>query len=546
MITVEDYNSFLQKYGIKSHYHKIDTNLVGDYDFEDVMIDFCTVTRTTSGNNHTYSFTVDNPAWTLGYYLLDSDNEVIASDATLTDDTVSFTTTEPSITLVLHCCNIQQVVPTFTRLTDIMISDNVTYQSSMPSRYTFQNISTGSTSTKSPNTTGDIGEFTDGVHCCVNFRPLTKLNFDLSNVELYAGQVNEISKPSSTGLITLTYLDKEETFDLADVDVLTIDLTNQYNISSVRVNVHIHGTGKYYESIDTYNVSIVPVKAYSFAELQLAISNKNAVIDYYGSESFTEDLVITTDTLIRKRENGGLYLEHHSIIVEDGVTLKLQGLPINKGNPAILQKEHSIVELNDCFIYDCSNEDNANLGSVICCDLDTDSLNYTDDYTTTIINCTFENNYNCILHGGQLTVIGCTYTNFDPFMVDVNNPAFLFQVDGNAVVTDSSFSINYDDEFVFEDKNIMYAQALFMIGLTAVVNNATYSDLNQDDKVNWHNSPYNNRSSLNCIYFYPSYGSHGALVRSSATSGNENRAMCYALSGVDWVFKENVKITLVG
>ena len=235
----------------------------------------------------------------------------------------------------------------------------------------------------------------------------------------------------------------------------------------------------------------------------------------------------------------------YGFIVDTGVTLKLQNLTINEGNPAILQREQSKVELTNCTFNNCSNSDNANLGSVICCDLDTDSLNYTDDYTTTINNCTFTNNHNCILHGGQLTVISSNYTNEDMGYVNPNNPAFLFQVDGNAVVTDSSFDIDYGEQTDFLTRSIMYGQALFTIGLTATINNATYSDLNQDNKVNWHNNPYNNRSHLYCKYKYSNDEEDNKIVHSSPTTGNEQKSMCYAVSGVDWVFKENVQITLV-
>ena len=552
MITVEDYNSFLAKYGIHHQYHHIDTSLGGTEDYAEVMIDFCTVSKSASGNNISFTFVIDNTAWTGGYYFLDSEGEYIDSDATSSSgNTLTFTYTS-DVTLVLHCCNLRNPYhdSSAIRLTYVMVDENVVYATDeeFPTTFNFKYLDTGTTFdldvTLLSNGVGIFAEPTmDYVHCVWQFKPLRKIVLDLSNVELYAGQVNQIPKPADGGRITLSYLDKTETFILSSVSYLTIDLTGVYNITSVDVNIHVHSTNIYYESITSYTVPIVPLPVSNYQELVDAIQNNNSVIMYTGNDDWTNNILISNDTLIKaptNADNVELAMNGHGFIIGDGVTLKLQGLNVSEGNPAILQGKNSKVELTNCTFTNCSNENNANLGSVICCDLDTDSLNYTDDYTTNIIDCTFTDNHNCILHGGALNVVTSTYTNNDMSYALPNNPAFLFQVDGNAIITDSSFDIDYGEQEDYDEKPIMYAQALFMIGETASVNNAMYSDLGEDNKVNWHNNPYNNRSHLYCKYYYPSLET---IVYSTPTTGYEQKSMCYALSGVDWVFKENVTIT---
>ena len=123
--------------------------------------------------------------------------------------------------------------------------------------------------------------------------------------------------------------------------------------------------------------------------------------------------------------------------------------------------------------------------------------------------------------------------------IDINNPAFLYQVDGEAIVADSIFDIDYTGRD-YEAANLMYAQALFMIGENAVINNANHRDLSKDNNVNWCNAPYNNQSHVFCKYYYSQIEE---AVFSSPEAGYEDKSLCYCVSGSDWIFKEHVQIT---
>ena len=230
----------------------------------------------------------------------------------------------------------------------------------------------------------------------------------------------------------------------------------------------------------------------------------------------------------------------YSFNVAANCTFKINDVNVNGGNPVVLQAKDSKVDLTGCSFVNAGNTRYNNLGSVISCDIDIDSLEVLDDFTTNIIECTFINNHNCILHGGSLTVTDCKYHNTDMDYVDINNAAFLYQVDGDANIVNSVFDIDYGEDTSFEEENIMYGQALFMCGETAIINNADYINLSTDNNVNWSNAPYNNRSHIYCKYYYPQIEE---IVYSSPTLDKEDKAICYCVSGKDWIFKENVQVT---
>ncbi|MBR1610732.1 MAG: hypothetical protein IJ672_04475, partial [Methanobrevibacter sp.] len=219
--------------------------------------------------------------------------------------------------------------------------------------------------------------------------------------------------------------------------------------------------------------------------------------------------------------------------------LKLENINVLNGNPVILQRKDSKVDLISCSFTGASNTGYNNLGSVISCDIDIDSLNIPNDFITNITECNFINNHNCIMHGGTLNILNSKYHNTDMSYIDINNPAFLYQVDGDAIITESIFDMDYTGRN-YETRNIMYAQALFMCGVDATVNNANHTNLSQDNTVNWCNAPYNNQSHIFCKYYYPQIEE---CVFSSPEPGFENKCLSYAVSGMDWIFKEHVQIT---
>ena len=55
MITVEDINSVMSKYGVYSILHEIDTSNIGVDEYETVRYDFCICGHSISGNNHTFT-----------------------------------------------------------------------------------------------------------------------------------------------------------------------------------------------------------------------------------------------------------------------------------------------------------------------------------------------------------------------------------------------------------------------------------------------------------------------------------------------------------
>ena len=341
--------------------------------------------------------------------------------------------------------------------------------------------------------------------------------------------------------IEVSYLDKVEVIDVDSTPVLTIDLTGIYSIESLDLQVKVYGNNKYVDETINYTLPVQAIKVGNPTQLTNALASGASVIEVTNVMNVPNAIItISSNTLIRAGSNGGgLRFTNNGIRVNEGVTLKLEGLELINGNPAITQKKDSKLILENCKFIGNWNVNNNNLGSCICCDIDITSLDVVDDYTTIINNCTFTNNHNCILHGGNLTITNSKYHNTNTSYVNVNNPAFLFQVDGNATITDSVFDITYDDD-TFSSMSIMYAQALFMVGSTATINDMTADKIVEDDKVNWCNAPYNNASHLFAKYHYSALDT---MVYSSPKPGFEDKNLAYCVSGTDWVFKANTQIT---
>ena len=74
------------------------------------------------------------------------------------------------------------------------------------------------------------------------------------------------------------------------------------------------------------------------------------------------------------------------------------------------------------------------------------------------------------------------------------------------------------------------------IGETAQINSDSHK--NYTDNISTFTN--NNQCHLFVKYYYPKIES---CVYSSPVIGKENKALCYSASGVNWVFKENIRVT---
>ena len=125
--------------------------------------------------------------------------------------------------------------------------------------------------------------------------------------------------------------------------------------------------------------------------------------------------------------------------------------------------------------------------------------------------------------------------------MNTKNVAFLYQTDGTANITESIFDIDYDtDNLCSNHVDIGYAQALIKIGETATINGATITDISKDDSLPFTSNPYRNQSHVFVKYYYPSIES---CVYTSPVLGREDINVCYAVSNLNWIFKQNTQVT---
>lgn len=105
MITLEDVN------GVNctpfNTLYTLDTADIGTGEFSDVKLDFCIVSHSISGSNHTFTFKIVNDSWTGGFLFVNSSNNFVSNKDSYNSstNTITFTYTESSIKLKLLLSN---------------------------------------------------------------------------------------------------------------------------------------------------------------------------------------------------------------------------------------------------------------------------------------------------------------------------------------------------------------------------------------------------------------------------------------------------------
>lgn len=538
MITLEDINSLYHNYGTSLIYHTIDTSKISQNAYDNVNYDFCICGHSINGNVHTFTFKVENKNWCRWYYILDNEGNLIENEATYNNSTITLTIeNKSSIQLVLWCLPYKDFE--FKLMPYKLVSENcytIDY-SELNSQISYQILNLRTNEIEDYSFTAKKGIVDDLFYVYVN-----KIDYEL-NLEsnLVMGKKNKVLFNTPTIDVDcnckLRYLDETVEFSLSDGEFI-IDLSD-YNSKSLGISIELIENDTILGKTMKFNLPVNYVTVDNFSTLINEILAGSSIIRLTDSFELLDNIIVSHDLLLQC-ENHNINCSDYGFIIGADCVLKVIDGNFNEGNPVFTQLKNSTVDINNCTFSNAKNEKYNNLGSVISCDMDISSLQTFDDFTTNIINSTFKNNHNCILHGGNLTVDNCKLHNTDMTIIDINNPSFLYQTDGEAVITNSIFDIDYHEDTSFENENIMYAQSIFMCGITAIINNASYNDLSNDNNVNWSNSPYNNLSHIYCKYYYPAIEE---TVYSSPVIGKEDKAICYCVSGKDWIFKENVQIT---
>lgn len=559
MFTVEDVNTTVYGKGTHSIVFEVDTSLISsDSDFTDVIYDFVKVSRSTSGSNITYTFEVVNSLWAGYYYLLEDDRTWIDDSVTYDDGVVTFTTTEASIIFGMV------INPFHIRFYQLEIAD-VIYDAedlalSLPlnglgKEYVFHGVDL--TTGEPTETTALISDF--GIYTIDYTSGLTRLiktGFEFECTQtLTLGKVNTINLGADdkylpngeligdyTPKITINY-GKEQIGAYYDDDigdyVFDLDLTDITEPRMIRFTVDVEENKVLLPSTTKVSLNAVYEQITNFNDL-VSQCNKG------GSQTITltDDITFTSNIQVKHTikmvgDDNTLDLNGHSIILDEGVAFAAEDVTFDNGDTSIIQAKNTIVELTGCTFTSCTSDNYNDLGACIFCDIDIDSLTVPDDFTTVLEDCTFTNNNTAILHGGVLSINHCSFTNDDLDYLTPNNPAFIYQTDGEAYVNGSSFKINPPATLCTNTKTAGFAQGIFTLGENATINGQTHQQL-QEQTPNICESPYNNQSYVYWKYYYPHIS---ACVYTSPLTGYEARNYCYSLSGINWVYKVNTQVT---
>ena len=543
-LTLEDANTTIYD-NQNFWWYEIDTAKISTTsNYSNVKYDFCTVTRQTNGSNYQYTVTVYNPSWTGGYYVNNGSVSVSSNVLTITSSNSSI-----ELSLYMGVSALDNPVSIGYELQDSLLSLNLE-QLGNPQSLTIKSKSNGSTTTVSKTLTKgyNLIEYNSNTVGYV-FVKLLKTDFQFNCTQsLVVGRVNKVMlgasadyKPNGdfvgTYVPTITVDYNGETLPVSFDETLNdyvfnLDLSDVNAPKHIRFKVNVETNDVLNESstIVSLNADYETISSYSSLVNACNVGGANTI--KLGSNITLTNSIPIKHSIIIKGNDKTLNLNGKGFVLSEGITLKAEKVTFDSGNIAIKQGKNTTIELTQCNF-----NNNTGFGSCISCDIDYDSLSIEDDYTTILTDCLFTDNNTCIVHGGQLTVTGCRYHNTDTTYIDSENVAFLYQMDGKATITNCIFDIDYDtDTLCTNEQNIGYAQALLQCGLTANINGATSTDLLKDNSL-----PFDrNASHIYAKYYYPQVE---ACVYTSPVLSKEDKAVCYCVTGENWIYKQNVQVT---
>ena len=591
MITVEDFNSVFKEYGYTNIFHEIDTSLISaDYDYDDIQYDFCKVSReTTDVDEYTFQFNIVNAIWTGGYYFTDVNDEYLDITATWdsTNKILTVVTSEPTVKLYLYLTNLafaynnwgeqsygfnlQKLTWKPTDLKNIYFStqylrcnikkvhiESLTGDELSGQVSYYKNSTHPSVDGTDSIQTDDEGYYFNPVQYLQAVGYIIQIRYDgnyyyfmvydaismgriyFKDKTLFVGKLNEIQIGIGIFLVDgiLSYLDKSEliTYVPNRINTFNVDLRNVYNTDKVAVKLHNNPVNGNFEW-DYGNVFQCEVfRVSNLSDFVSECGNNGTGIFELGSDlTLTSDVAVTHNLTIYGKDYS-IDLDGHSLIVPEGVKLILNDCNLINGDNAIVQQANSELELTNISFTNCESTEYSNLGSCIYCDIDLDSLEVEDDFKTTLNDCLFVDNHSAIFHGGNLIMNGCKLHNTDLDYIDKHNVALLYQTDGNATIRNCILDIDYTDTALCtNEESIGFAQCLFRLGETARINGHTYTDI-RDNGI---------EITSNACHIFAKYYYTGLeeCVFTSPVLDKEDSAFCYALTGLNKVFKHNVKIT---
>ena len=557
-LTVEDVNSVNLNH--INEYYELDTKKISEQEFSNVLYDFCIVSHTFNGSEHTFTFEVHNKLWQGKCYFRKSDGSLIHRTSTnnnYNNGVITLITEEPSVKLYLYLCS-------FATSFSYSMADLVTLDDH--STIIFTKADEGKAVTiydkyLSDNTSHIAGSVTlnSGVNYIAGtikeyilcLLKKTDLIYNLDN-EVTVGIVNNVRLNVYEDYLPNGDLVGEELLDIIvkynyiEIPVyyddnigdycFNLDLTNKRDNKPVKLEILVNEIDLVNSRVDNVILNCNYSSASSYEELQSNIVAGAEIIELTGDITFNSNLIIPNNLMIYAN-NMNIALGSYNISVPNTVSVEIDDANFFNGINCFIQEINSKLVLKNCKFNNAVISDNYK-GSVI-------SANYDgleDSIITELTGCTFINCHHTIYHGGEITINNCRalFNRFNE-SVDTDYPAFLTAYDGTVEVINSIFDIDYDTDYLSDNNiDIKFAEALIGLGEDTIFNGFSTNLLKYNDSLPFFESPFNNKSHIFAKYHYPQVN---APVISSPILGKEDKCLCHILLGTDWVYKNNVQIT---
>lgn len=597
LLTVEDYNSAVYNFN-EPFIHMVDLSLIPahnvayNYDFVEITI-----------RTNTINLTVCNRVFTGNIYLFDNDGALIG-DATGLQSTVTYNSEEDRVyTFEIPSSNVAKIgllMSNFTEQASVVTSGNLlAYKVSLENNVFFMlnertysfiiekasdrsnlrtndfvlqmddvlgnsifltnpiitNLETDKVKADFTYTPDEILKekmvlsITDNVAITTNEFFFKQVDMRKSNyikfepATLLNGRENEVNIIPLYPVeeMVLSYLDNEvEVSDIAEQgQSVIIDLTSKEDLKKLKLKAHIKMSDTNNDETKTYNIMTdYPIITGGANIYPDGVVSK--ILKMENDISFNQKQTITEDIIIYGNDCT-IDFDGYNILVKENVKVKIYDANFINADCCFVQEKNSRLELYNCSFTDCTSNNHNGLGSCIHCLVDIDNLNESEDFETIIKDTSFNNCTGAILSGGLLTVEGCTYVLNDAETINPNSPLFLYQTDGKAIIRKNIFDVNVDSDYLCNNQiNAKIGQCLFVIGEEAILNNATNEDVQKNEGLAFFDAPYYNQSHIFIKYYYPSIND---CVYVSPVLNRETKSLCYAVSGIDWIFKYNVQIT---
>lgn len=552
-LTLEDINSI--NFNHINKFHEIDTSKISLEEFSNVQYDFCIVSHTISGSEHTFEFAVFNDLWSLMYHVADKNNHIFQyfdADISLNDNIITIVTSENSIKLRLLMSSYYKeegmkrtvYVPT-NSVINVKRNERLIPKLVEVYDYELDEVHDLVTSFHKGN---NVYKLADGQAYILFNIIKTDFVYNISSDNLQVGIINKIrlntnSQYLPNGELSGATLSMDIRYNDEIIPVyfdedlndycFDIDLTDKLDNKTINVDLIVYESEFVNGGVYNHNLTCVYPHASSFNELKSLIVNGSKVIEIVDDISdVSENLTIPQNCYLMG--NGHNFnLGNHTLFVKS-ITCKFVDLNFVNGNPVFVQGENSKIIIDNCVFENATISDE-HKGSVL------STLNGSN-IITNIKNSIILNCHHSIYHHGELNVknIKARFNIFNE-MIDTDYPSFLTMYSGTADISNSIFDINYEtNDICLNNVDMRYANSLIGLGENTILNNTDSSKMNADNSLPFFNYPYNNKSHIFVKYYYPSIES---CVYISPLKNKEDESVCHSLIGTDWIFKNNVQIT---